>query len=82
MNKPIWITLLIDSIIACHKSVNGLIHWLDNSLLFNYHVFDFRELREKVLPYIKDLVRQQRLAQLVDGQLFSNIRSRGKQKGV
>lgn len=38
------------------------------------------ELREKVLPYIKDLVRQQRLAQLVEGQLFSNVRSRGKQK--
>jgi len=38
------------------------------------------ELREKVLPYIKDLVRQQRLTQLVEGQLFSNVRSRAKQK--
>ena len=39
------------------------------------------ELREKVLPDIKSLVRQQRLAQLVEGQLFHRVLSRGKQKG-
>ncbi|XP_065065282.1 engulfment and cell motility protein 2-like isoform X2 [Rhopilema esculentum] len=38
------------------------------------------ELREKVLPDIKSLVRQQRLAQLVEGQLFHRVLSRGKQK--
>eukprot|EP00112_Aurelia_sp_Birch-Aquarium-sp1_P016466 Seg3736.2 transcript_id=Seg3736.2/GoldUCD/mRNA.D3Y31 product="Engulfment and cell motility protein 1" protein_id=Seg3736.2/GoldUCD/D3Y31 len=38
------------------------------------------ELREKVLPDIKSLVRQQRLAQLVEGQLFNKVMSRGKQK--
>eukprot|EP00794_Sanderia_malayensis_P019162 gene19162-21082_t len=39
------------------------------------------ELREKVLPEIEDIVRQQRLAQLVDGQLFNKVSNRGKQKG-
>lgn len=34
------------------------------------------ELREKILPEIKDLVRQQRLTQLVDGQLFNKVLSR------
>ena len=40
-----------------------------------------RELREQIVPEIRELVRQQRLSQLVEGLMFDQISKRGQQKG-
>ncbi|XP_065676231.1 engulfment and cell motility protein 1-like [Hydra vulgaris] len=39
------------------------------------------ELREQIVPEIRELVRQQRLSQLVEGLMFDQISKRGQQKG-
>ena len=40
-----------------------------------------RELREHIEPEIHELVRQQRLAQLVEGQFFAHFSTKGRRKG-
>ena len=47
---------------------------MQNHIVLYRHVhLHYRELRQQIEPEIRELVRQQRLAQLVEGEYFKQV---------